>query len=46
MTVINVYNDDADAIEEIADRNGLTTAEVIQALCEHIDECLAENEWS
>lgn len=38
MTNITVYDTEAEIIERIADENDCTTAEVIEALIEYVDD--------
>lgn len=38
MKYISVYDIEAEAIEKKADELGMTTAEIIEQLCEYLDE--------
>ena len=45
MTRISAYDIEADLIEKVADENDTTTAEVIEALCEYLEEAKQDNGW-
>lgn len=45
MTRISAYDIEAELIERIADENDTTTAEVIEALCEYLEEVKENNGW-
>jgi hypothetical protein len=45
MKTISVYDIEAEKLEEFADRNDTTIAEVIEALMDYIDEVKFDNNW-
>ena len=44
MKTITVYDTEADAIERLAERNDMTTAEIVEMLIEYKDDMCAEND--
>ena len=45
MTEINIYNDDADTIEELSEEYGLSVAEVVRVLLQYADEAAVDGEF-
>ena len=45
MTNLTVYDVEAELINKVADVNDTTVAEVIEALCEYIEEVKEDNGW-
>lgn len=43
MTNITVYDTEAKALEEIADRNDMTVAEIVEMLIEYADDMIDNN---
>lgn len=43
MQNILIYNVEAEAIEKVCDANDMTEAEVIEMLCEYLDDMVREN---
>lgn len=44
MKTITVYDNDADVIDHLAQKNDMTTAEIVEILLEYKDEMCAEND--
>lgn len=42
MTEIKVYETEAKTIERIAEANDMTSADIIEGLCEYMDELIAD----
>ena len=45
MKNITAYDAEANLLEEVAERNNLTVAEVVEALCDYLEECAIDNNW-
>ena len=45
MTEINIYSDDADAIELLSTRFGISVAEVVRVLLEYAEEAEIDGEF-
>lgn len=45
MTNLTAYDVEAELINKVADVNDTTVAEVIEALCEYIEEAKEDNGW-
>ena len=42
MTNITIYDSEAESIERIAEANDMTIAEIVESLCEYIDDMVAD----
>jgi len=45
MTNISIYDVEADMLNRVAETNDATVAEVVEALCDYLDEVKADNGW-
>ena len=45
MTNVNVYDIEAELLNKVADANDTTVAEIVEALCEYMEEVKQENGW-
>lgn len=43
MQNILIYDVEAEAIEKVCDANDMTEAEVVEMLCEYLDDMMREN---
>lgn len=43
MTEIKIYDTDAGLINKVADKNDMTVADVIEALCEYMDDMIKDS---
>lgn len=43
MTDITIYDTEAEIIEKVSEKNNITVAEVVEMLCDYLDEMLFDN---
>ena len=45
MTNISIYDIEADMLNRVAETNDTTVAEVVEALCDYLDDVKVDNGW-
>lgn len=44
MQNINIYDTEAERIEKVAEANDMTVAEIVEIMCEYLDDIIADED--